>query len=123
MPGIAQAILLTDLGIFESCTIPGICYFGLDLLTAKSLMPLILVSLRMNLVKKLKRKESECESLCIVGCCYTCAMAQIQRDARTQNYRFEEPPDICHKAIAAFGGVKGDAISTSAPSTQNSQSN
>jgi Cys-rich protein (TIGR01571 family) len=123
-PGIAQATLLTRLGIFESCALPGLVYFVFDVLSLKSytfLVP-ILFSLRMNLANKLRRDEGECGSICKVTCCYPCAMAQIQRDARDRNYKFQEPEDYCHMALAIIGNVQGNAISTtSAPPQQNAQ--
>lgn len=125
MPGVAQAILLTDLGTFESCTCPGLCYSALDIFTGKSVMPLILLSLRINMVKKLRRKESECESFCKVICCYTCSIAQMQRDAHSRKYVFQTPEDICQVALAAAGDITGYARQytpmTYAPIITNSQ--
>jgi Cys-rich protein (TIGR01571 family) len=108
LPGVAHAILLKDLGIFESCTLPAVCYCGIDLCTSMSIMPLILMSLRMNLSRKLGRTETVCESLCISAFCYPCAIAQLQRDALSREYVFQEPSGLYKKSLAVLGNVDGE---------------
>ena len=110
MPGVAHAVLLQDLGIFESCTLPAFCYCGVDVLTSMSFMPLILTALRVNLSKKLGRSETACESLLISAFCYPCAIAQLQRDAVHREYAFREPQGMYKKTMAVFGNVDGDPV-------------
>jgi hypothetical protein len=66
------------------------------------------MSLRMNLSRKLGRTETVCESLCISAFCYPCAIAQLQRDALSREYVFQEPSGLYKKSLAVLGNVDGE---------------
>jgi len=64
----------------------------------------------MNLSRKLGRTETACESLCISAFCYPCAIAQLQRDALSREYVFQEPHSMYKKSLAVLGNVDGEPM-------------
>lgn len=125
--GPAQGLLLKDLGLVSDCVGPVICYTILDLASARSFMALILASLRMNMAGKLQRKEGPCCSLCIACCCYPCALAQLDRDAKApgRSYEFEKANGFYENLTtwggAIHGGVQPYKSVEMAPLVSNSQ--
>ena len=110
--GIAQGVLLKDLGLVTSCAGPAACYTVIDLVFARAFMVFILTSLRISMSDKLQRGEGPCCSLCCACCCYPCALAQLDRDAKTpgQTYSFEPTKDICEIVPTFFGAIHGRAM-------------
>jgi Cys-rich protein (TIGR01571 family) len=108
--GIAQGILLEDLGIVSSCACPVALYMLLEGVTGRSALLLILTSLRVSLSKKLGRKEGPCCSFCISCCCYPCAVAQIHRDVMDpeRGYVFKTPEKFEDKVNGFLGGISRD---------------
>ena len=109
--GPAQGVLLKDLGLVSDCVGPVICYTILDLASARSFMALILASLRMNMASKLGRGEGPCCSLCIACCCYPCALAQLERDAKAKGrgYEFEKAVGVYENITTWAGAIHGQA--------------
>ena len=110
--GVAQGILLKDLGLVSSCVGPVILYTAVDLVFARSFMTMILASLRMSMSDKLKRKENPCCSIMAACCCYPCAIAQLDRDASApgRKYGFEQANGACAVATTYFGAIHGSAV-------------
>ena len=110
--GVAQGVLLKDLGLVSSCVGPAACYTVIDLVFARSFMVLILTSLRISMSDKLKRQEGPCRSFCCACCCYPCALAQLDRDAKApgQTYEFERTRDPCQVVSTFFGAIHGRAV-------------
>jgi hypothetical protein len=108
--GIAQGALIQKLGLVKSGCIPSMAYECLDVFTGRSCTMFALIHLRMGLDEKLGRNEGICCSCCRVCCCYACAMAQIDRDCRSEGreYKFDTPEGMCDTASTAFGAVIGD---------------
>ena len=106
---VAQGVLLKDLGLVSSCVCPVIIYTALDVMFARSFMCMILASLRMSVSDKLKRGEGSCSSLCIAACCYPCALAQMERDARAtgRGYEFDKAEGLCDVGTTYFGAIHG----------------
>ena len=110
--GVAQGVLLKNLGLVSSCVGPAILYTALDLLFARSFMTMILGSLRMSMSDKLKRKEGACTSICVACCCYPCALAQLERDASAPGraYEFEQARGVCDVTTTCLGAIHGSVV-------------
>jgi Cys-rich protein (TIGR01571 family) len=113
--GMAQAILLKDLGLVSSCVYPALLYAGLDLFTGRSFMILILTSLRISMSDKLKREEGPCQSFCLACCCYPCALAQLERDINARKYAFKNAEGGCNTVKTYLGAIDGSPIPYVAP--------
>ncbi len=109
--GIAQGVLIKDLGLVSSCACPVVLYTALDLVFARSFMCLILLSLRISMSDKLKRGEGPCCSLCIACCCHPCALAQMDRDlkAKGRSYYFDKAVGPYQEVTTYFGAIHGNA--------------
>jgi hypothetical protein len=102
--------LLKDLGLFESCVGPVICYTVLDFFSFKGVMPAILASLRISMATKLNRAEDPLTSVCCAVCCYSCALAQLQRDAFNPKgpYAFDRAQGACETVTTYAGAIHGN---------------
>ncbi len=110
--GMAQAVLLKDLGLVSSCAGPALLYAVLDLFTARSFMIMILTSLRISMNDQLKRGEGPCCSFCLACCCYPCALAQMDRDvkAKARSYAFNKSEGVCQVAATYIGAIHAPPI-------------
>ncbi len=110
--GVAQGLLLNELDLSSSFIIPALCYESLDMISGRSLLLLITSNFRINLVKRLNRKEDPITSLVTVFCCYPCALAQIDRDSKAagREYAFEKPKTTAQEIAAILGSIEGRAI-------------
>lgn len=106
---IAQGVLMEDLELVSSCAGPIIIYTLVDYAFARLSLCTILASLRMSVSKKLKRGEGPCRSFCIACCCYPCALAQMERDAKAhgRGYVFDQAKGTCDVATTYFGAIHG----------------
>lgn len=105
--GMAQGILLKDLGLVSSCVGPALLYAVLDLCTARSFMIMILTSTRISMSDKLKRGEGACCSFCLACCCYPCALAQLDRDIKApgRSYEFDKAEGMCNVGTTYLGAI------------------
>lgn len=107
--GIAQGVLLKDLGLVSSCVGPVLIYTLVDVMFARLSLCTVLASLRMSVSDKLKRGEGPCGSICIACFCYPCALAQMDRDAKAhdRSYVFDKAEGPCDVATTYFGAIHG----------------
>ena len=110
--GIAQGIILEDLGIVSSCACPVLLYMLLEGVTSRFGLVFILTALRVSLSKKLKRDEGPCCSFCVACCCYPCAAAQVHRDIidPKRGYSFDTPENYLDVLNGFWGGISRDMM-------------
>ena len=89
--GIGYSSLLEELGLVDSCAVSALLCLGMEALTGRLAVNWALFSLRRNLVRNLGRNEDICSSFCISCCCQPCAIAQMERDSKSRDYKFDRP--------------------------------
>lgn len=115
--GLAMAFLLERLGLVSNSCGPTLLFTAADMISVRSLLQFSALSLRRSLISKLGRKETQCDSCCIVTFCFPCALAQMERDAMHYDYKFDTPKldksdhnSYMNVCMACAGGISSDSF-------------
>lgn len=99
---LSQGILLQDAGLVGAWTYPAIAYALMDSLTGGALPMLAFVSLRSNMSNALRREEGICTTYAATLCCYSCAVAQVQRDVCDRGYCFNPNKSMVNSILGVI---------------------